>query len=77
MRTIFRQADNNEIKGYDLSYFTKDSAGISLWLGQAKLGKKAYCKNGINEDLIEKYSPQMPCGELKKGTAIFASLGLI
>lgn len=55
VRTIFRQADNNEIKGYDLTYFTKDSTGISLWLGQAKLGRKTYCKNGINEDLIEKY----------------------
>ena len=28
VRTIFRQADNNEIKGYDLTYFTKDSTGI-------------------------------------------------
>lgn len=55
VRTLFRQADNNEIKGYDLTYFTKDSSGISLWLGQAKLGGKAYCKNGIDKDLIEKY----------------------
>lgn len=56
VRTIFRQNDNNEIKGYDLTYFTKDSSGISLWLGQAKLGEKKYCKDGINEDLIEKYT---------------------
>lgn len=55
VRTIFRQDDNNEIKGYDLTYFTKDSSGISLWLGQAKLGEKAYCKSGIDKDLIEKY----------------------
>ncbi len=55
VRTIFRQADNNEIKGYDLTYFTKDSSGISLWLGQAKLGGKSYCKNGIDKDLMEKY----------------------
>ena len=55
VRTIFRQDDNNEIKGYDLTYFSKDKSGISLWLGQAKLGEKAYCKNGINTDLLEKY----------------------
>lgn len=55
VRTLFRQADNNEIKGYDLTYFTKDSSGISLWLGQAKLGGKGYCKSGIDKDLIEKY----------------------
>lgn len=55
VRTIFRQNDNNEIKGYDLTYFTKDETGISLWLGQAKLGEKGYCKKGINKDLIEKY----------------------
>lgn len=40
VRTLFRQDDNNEIKGYDLTYFTKDETGISLWLGQAKLGEK-------------------------------------
>ena len=55
VRTIFRQADNNEIKGYDLAYFTKDSSGVSLWLGQAKLGGKSYCKSGIDKDLIDKY----------------------
>lgn len=55
VRTIFRQNDNNEIKGYDLTYFSKDKSGISLWLGQAKLGKKDYCKLGINSDLINKY----------------------
>lgn len=55
VRTIFRQNDNNEIKGYDLTYFTKDSSGISLWLGQAKLGSKYYCKSGIDKDLLEKY----------------------
>lgn len=55
VRTIFRQNDNNEIKGYDLTYFTKDDVGISLWLGQAKLGAKDYCKKSINADLIDKY----------------------
>ena len=55
VRTIFRQDDNNEIKGYDLTYFTKDESGISLWLGQAKLGEIAYCKSGINRDLLEKF----------------------
>lgn len=55
VRTIFRQNDNFEIKGYDLTYFTKDKSAISLWLGQAKLGEKSYCKNGIKNDLLEKY----------------------
>ena len=55
VRTIFHQADNNEIKGYDLTYFTRDDSGISLWLGQAKLGEKNYCKNGIDKDLVAKY----------------------
>lgn len=55
VRTIFRQDDNTEIKGYDSTYFSKDEHGISLWLGQAKLGGKDYCKSGINEDLVEKY----------------------
>ena len=57
VRTIFRQDDNNKIKGYDLTYFTKDEFGISLWLGQAKLGEIAYCKSGINRDLLEKFEP--------------------
>ena len=55
VRTILRQDDNNEIKGYDLTYFTKDSTEISLWLGQAKLGSKEYCKGSIDKDLLEKY----------------------
>lgn len=55
VRTIFRQNDNFEIKGYDLTYFTKDNNGISLWLGQAKLGGKEYCKSDINNDLLEKF----------------------
>lgn len=56
VRTIFRQDDDTEIRGYDLSYFTNDSSGVSLWLGQAKLGDKEYCKKGINKDLLEKYT---------------------
>ena len=55
VRTLLRQNDNNEIKGYDLTYFTRDSSGISLWLGQAKLGGKEYCKQSINKDLHTKY----------------------
>lgn len=57
VRTIFRQKDNNEIKGYDLTYFVKDHLGITLWLGQAKLGGLYYCKSGINEDLNKKFTP--------------------
>ncbi len=56
VRMISRQDDGSEIKGYDLTYFTKDSSGLALWLGQAKLGEKRYCKDGINADLIEKYT---------------------
>lgn len=56
VRTIFRQNDNNEIKGYDLTYFTNAGGKITLWLGQAKLGSRHYCKNGILEDLKEKYT---------------------
>lgn len=58
VRTIFRQNDNNEIKGYDLTYFSKDETGISLWLGQAKLGGKDYCKTDINKDLLEKFTAE-------------------
>ena len=56
VRTIFRQNDNNEIKGYDLTYFTNLHGTITLWLGQAKLGSKQYCKKGIIEDLEKKYT---------------------
>lgn len=56
VRTIFRQKDNNEIKGYDLTYFSKEKTGICLWLGQAKLGEKGYCKTGIHQDLITKFT---------------------
>lgn len=58
VRTLFRQDDNNEIKGYDLTYFTKDETGISLWLGQAKLGEKSYCKSSIHKDLLEKFKKE-------------------
>ena len=58
VRTLFRQDDNNEIKGYDLTYFTKDESGISLWLGQAKLGEKSYCKSSIHKDLLEKFKKE-------------------
>lgn len=58
VRTIFRQNDNNEIKGYDLTYFTKERSGVSLWLGQAKLGGKNYCKTDINKDLLQKFTAE-------------------
>lgn len=56
VRTMFRQDDNNEIRGYDLTYFTNMNGKITLWLGQAKLGNKQYCKKGIIEDLEKKYT---------------------
>ncbi len=56
VRTLFRQNDNNEIKGYDLTYFSKNSDEITIWLGQAKLGDKGYCKSSIDKDLAEKYT---------------------
>lgn len=58
VRTIFRQNDNNEIKGYDLTYFTIEHDKVTLWLGQAKLGEKSYCKSGINDDLAKKFESQ-------------------
>ena len=58
VRTIFRQNDNNEIKGYDLTYFSRDDSGISLWLGQAKLGSKEYCKSDISSDLLKKFNDE-------------------
>lgn len=56
VRTVFRQNDNNEIKGYDLTYFTKCGEEITIWLGQAKLGQKEYCKSSIDADLTTKYA---------------------
>lgn len=58
IRTLFRQHDNNEIKGYDLTYLTKCNGKYTLWLGQAKLGKKSYCRDSIHEDLSTKYTPE-------------------
>ena len=58
VRTIFRQNDNKEIKGYDLTYFSIDNEKTTLWLGQSKLGSKDYCKQGINSDLIKKYTDE-------------------
>lgn len=57
VRPMLRQFDNNEIKGYDLAYFTlSDKGEIALWLGQAKLGDKMYCKTGIHTDLVKKFA---------------------
>lgn len=50
-----QQGDNNEIKGYDALYFTKNSNEISLWLGQVKTGACSYCKSSIIDDLNNKY----------------------
>ena len=55
VRPVFRQDDNNEIKGYDLTYFSVLNDEVSLWLGQAKMGAKEYCKGSINQDLLEKF----------------------
>lgn len=55
VRPIYRQDDNNEIKGYDLTYFTICDKKVSLWLGQAKMGTKDYCKGDINDDLLKKF----------------------
>ena len=55
VRPLFRQDDNNEIKGYDLTYFSLLNDEVSLWLGQAKMGAKEYCKSSINQDLLEKF----------------------
>ena len=55
VRPIFRQDDNNEIKGYDLTYVSILDDEVILWLGQAKMGTKEYCKGSINTDLLEKF----------------------
>ncbi len=57
-RTLFRQQDNNEIKGYDLTYFSLENGSVSLWLGQPKMGTKNYCKTSIDKDLIEKFTKE-------------------
>ena len=55
VRPIFRQDDNNEIKGYDLTYVSILDDEVILWLGQAKMGTKENCKGSINTDLLEKF----------------------
>lgn len=64
VRPILRQNDNTEIKGYDLTYFTLHDDGIALWLGQAKLGQKAYCKTGIHNDLLDKFKKEYLSGQM-------------
>ncbi|PPK76813.1 uncharacterized protein DUF1837 [Lacrimispora xylanisolvens] len=44
-----------EITGYDALYFTKENSDICIWLGQAKAGKKDYCKKSIVDDLNDKF----------------------
>jgi len=58
VRPLLRQDDNSEIKGYDLTYFTLKEGNITLWLGQSKLGGKKYCREGIDSDLLKKYSKE-------------------
>lgn len=58
VRQIMRQDDNNEIKGYDLTYFSLHNEEVTLWLGQAKLGEKSYCRTGIQRDLLEKFKKE-------------------
>jgi len=58
VRPIMRQDDNNEIKGYDLTYFSLQNNEVTLWLGQAKLGGKYYCKKDIHKDLLEKFKKE-------------------
>jgi len=55
VRHLLRQNDNNEIKGYDLTYFASENGQISIWLGQAKMGERDYCLNGIHRDLTAKF----------------------
>lgn len=56
VRAKYRQrTDNNEIKGYDSLYFSKEKNQVNLWLGQAKFGQFQYCKNDIYSDLVTKY----------------------
>lgn len=64
VRPLFRQDDNFEIKGYDLTYFTKSGEGISLWLGQAKTGTETYCKTDIHSDLMGKFTDDYLSGKL-------------
>ena len=64
VRPILRQDDNNEIKGYDLTYFSLRDEKITLWLGQAKLGQKAYCKGGIHSDLLKKFKKEYLSGQM-------------
>lgn len=56
VRTKYRQNNNMEIKGYDLTYFTSNGDDITIWLGQAKTGKKYYCKSDIEKDLLNTFN---------------------
>lgn len=58
VRPVLRQCDDFEIKGYDLTYFSLHRDEIGLWLGQVKLGDIDYCKKGIHNDLLEKFSSE-------------------
>lgn len=74
-----------------MTYFTKENGQITLWLGQAKLGSKQYCKDGIKDDLHKKYSDSYlsnqiyflsdkPCGltdEAKEITQLINELNMI
>ena len=64
VRPLLRQQDNNEIKGYDLTYFSISKQTTGLWLGQAKLGEKDYCKRGIHKDLLSKFKTDYLCKQM-------------
>jgi hypothetical protein len=55
-RAIYRQlSDNQEIKGFDGLHISVDSNNNNyLWIGQAKMGGRAYCISDIKKDLNEK-----------------------
>lgn len=60
-----RQGDNNEITGYDAAFFVKKDDRIEMWLGQAKAGGLAYCKQGICDDLNDKYLDKYFCDSVR------------
>lgn len=52
LRTVYRQPDDNsEVRGFDSAHLILDDEEKMLYLGQAKLGGKAYCVRSIEEDL--------------------------
>jgi hypothetical protein len=58
VRPLLSQNRKEELKGYDLAYFTLKNEKITIWLGQAKSGGREYCKYGIHEDLLKKFNKE-------------------